>query len=105
MEYVALIIICSAGTPQINCQVGAPERLYYIAAPERSYGLAGCMRYGMMYAAESGLVSEGQVVKVRCRPHDATTTTRADLPGENPALQVGKSVAPIHPGKDDDAHK
>lgn len=41
--------------------------MLFIVAPEHPHDLSGCMRHGMLYAAESHLVTAGMYPKVFCR--------------------------------------
>ena len=45
---------------------GEATSVAWVVAPEHPSSIAGCMRHGMLYAAESHLVSEGSYAKVFC---------------------------------------
>lgn len=59
-----LILICSLSLSHAECQKSTAlhEIRTEIAVPD----LVGCMRQGVLYAAESGLVTKGTFPKVYC---------------------------------------
>ena len=63
MRYVATVLVCLAGQP---CDQESAVDVFKV--PGLANGLAFCMMRGQAYAAQSGRVGEGEVVKVRCRP-------------------------------------
>ena len=62
MTFEAVVLICLASSPPRRCQPRVT-----LHPPEIHEGLPACMRYGMMFAAESGLLRPGETIKVRCR--------------------------------------
>lgn len=59
-----LILVCALSLTAPECQrnTALHEIRTEIAVPD----LAGCMRHGMLFAAESGLVTPGTFPKVYC---------------------------------------
>lgn len=64
MLYSVGIAICLLATPVPECQ--KDNSVIWIGAPEHQSSLSGCMRHGVLYAAESRLVTEGLYAKVFC---------------------------------------
>ena len=64
MLYTVAIAVCLSATPIQNC--GEVNSVAWVVAPEHPTSMAGCMRHGMLYAAESRLVTEGSYAKVFC---------------------------------------
>jgi hypothetical protein len=78
MLYTVAIAVCLSATPVHKCQ--RLTSVVWIIAPERPASIAGCMRHGMLYAAESHLVDEGSYAKVFCSTRSAPgrNTAQAD---------------------------
>ncbi len=64
MLYTVAIAVCLSATPMQNC--GETTSVAWIVAPEHPGSIVGCMRHGMLYAAESHLVSNGSYAKIFC---------------------------------------
>jgi hypothetical protein len=64
MFYTVAIAVCLLTTPVHQCQQA--NAVSWIVAPERPPSISGCMRHGMLYAAESHLVREDSYAKVFC---------------------------------------
>lgn len=64
MLYTVAIAVCLSATPIPKCSEGTS--VAWVVAPERPASLAGCMRHGVLYAAESHLVTVGSYAKVFC---------------------------------------
>jgi len=74
MLYSAFVAVCLASTPVQDCN--KDTALNWMVAPG-SYNLSYCMVHGQQFAATSGIVRDGDIVKVYCRPQ-ATTERPAD---------------------------
>lgn len=77
MLYTVAIAVCLSATPVPQCQ--QPTAVSWIIAPEHPASLSGCMRHGMLYAAESNLVSKGSYAKVFCKSGQTAGNTAASL--------------------------
>jgi hypothetical protein len=64
MLYTVAIAVCLSATPIQSC--GEVNSVAWVVAPEHPNSMVGCMRHGMLYAAESRLVTEGSYAKVFC---------------------------------------
>ena len=64
MLYTVAIAVCLSATPMPNCSEATS--VAWIVAPERPASMIGCMRHGLLYAAESHLITEGSYGKVFC---------------------------------------
>jgi hypothetical protein len=64
MLYTVAVAICLSATPVQKCH--QPTAVTWIVAPEHPSSIAGCIRHGMLYAAESHLVTSGSYAKVFC---------------------------------------
>ena len=64
MLYTVAIAVCLSATPVPECS--EINSVAWIVAPEHPASIAGCMRHGMLYAAESHLITEGSYAKVFC---------------------------------------
>jgi hypothetical protein len=76
-----LVLVCAAAVAAPDCQLDTAIHKFYVPGPQA--GLAGCLREGMMYAAQSGLVGEDSYPKVVCVPPEAPRTRvseREELP-------------------------
>jgi hypothetical protein len=62
-----LILVCALGVSAPDCQKGSSIAQFYAPDPQES--LSGCMRHGMLYAAQSRLVTPGTYSKIVCVPH------------------------------------
>ena len=77
MLFTVAIAVCLSGMPITECQ--QPTAVSWIVAPEHPTSIAGCMRHGMLYAAESHLVTEGSYAKVFCSPGERAGRSTALL--------------------------
>ena len=77
MLYTVAIAVCLLGTPVPACQ--QPTAVSWIVAPDHPNTLTGCMRHGMLFAAESHLVTEGSYAKVFCSSGSAPGKSTAML--------------------------
>jgi hypothetical protein len=71
-----LVLVCALGVAAPDCQ---PETsIDNFHAPGSQADFAGCLREGMLYAATSGLVTEGTYPKIVCvaRPKVLTADRR-----------------------------
>jgi hypothetical protein len=64
MFYTVAIAVCLLATPVHQCQKATA--VSWIVAPEEPASVSGCMRHGMLYAAESRLVARDSYAKVFC---------------------------------------
>jgi hypothetical protein len=64
MLYTVAIAVCLSATPMQNCSEATS--VAWIVAPEHPGSMVGCIRHGMLYAAESNLVSDGSYAKIFC---------------------------------------
>ena len=64
MLYTVAIAVCLSATPIQKC--GEINSVAWVVAPDHPTSIAGCMRHGMLYAAESHLVTAGSYAKVFC---------------------------------------
>jgi hypothetical protein len=60
-----LILVCATAMSAPDCQKTTAIDTFY-APPAESESLAGCFRQGMMFAAQSNLVHEGNYAKIVC---------------------------------------
>ncbi|MFD1694857.1 hypothetical protein [Roseibium aestuarii] len=67
MLYTAYLAVCLASTPIQQCN--RDTAINWMVAPGR-HPLAFCMINAQRYAATSGVVHEGEVVKVFCKAPD-----------------------------------
>jgi hypothetical protein len=71
MFYTVAIAVCLLTTPVHQCQQA--NAVSWIVAPERPPSISGCMRHGMLYAAESRLVAQDSYAKVFCSVRTAAS--------------------------------
>jgi hypothetical protein len=64
MLYTVAIAVCLSATPVQKCSEGTS--VAWVVAPEHPESIGACMRHGMLYAAESHLVTGGSYAKVFC---------------------------------------
>ena len=64
MLYTVAIAVCLSATPVQTCSEGTS--VAWVVAPDHPASIDGCMRHGMLYAAESHLVTVGSYAKVFC---------------------------------------
>jgi len=64
MLYTVAIAVCLSATPIQTCSEGTS--VAWVVAPEHPESIGACLRHGMLYAAESHLVSQGSYAKVFC---------------------------------------
>ena len=67
-----LILVCALSVAAPDCQVETSVHNFY--APDAQADLAGCMREGLMYAAQSGMVSADTYPKIVCIPPGSRRT-------------------------------
>jgi len=66
-----LILVCAAALSQAECRNDTALHVFH--APPVEGGLVNCMREGMLYAANSRLVTPGTYMKIACRAPGART--------------------------------
>jgi hypothetical protein len=73
-----LILVCAVTFAAPDCQAETSVYSFHVPGPHSD--LAGCLREGLMYAAQSGLMPAGTYPKVVCIPPEArrTRVTEAD---------------------------
>ena len=62
-----LILVCALSVPASDCRNENAEHVLRAPAMANAAAPATCMREGMLYAAQSGLVGAETYVKVVCR--------------------------------------
>jgi hypothetical protein len=67
MLYTAYVAVCLASTPVQDCN--RDSALNWMAAPGM-HRLSYCMIRGEQFAATSGIVKDGDIVKVFCKAPD-----------------------------------
>jgi hypothetical protein len=67
-----LVLVCALTVAAPDCQAEASVHAFYAPAPQLDF--VGCLREGMMYAAQSGLVAAGTYSKIVCIPPEARRT-------------------------------
>lgn len=67
MLYTAYLAVCLASVPVQDCN--RDTALNWMVAPGQ-HTLSYCMVRGQQYAASSGVVHEGEIVKVYCKAPD-----------------------------------
>ncbi|POF34666.1 hypothetical protein [Roseibium marinum] len=67
MLYTAYVAVCLASTPVQDCN--RDSALNWMVAPGM-YHLSYCMVRGQQFAATSGIVKDGDIVKVYCKAPD-----------------------------------
>jgi hypothetical protein len=77
MFYTVAIAVCLLTTPVHQCQQATA--VSWIVAPEHPPSMGGCMRHGMLYAAESHLVTQGSYAKVFCSTRTTAGKSAAQL--------------------------
>jgi hypothetical protein len=60
-----LILVCALSLSPPDCQRATAQHIFY--AMPNSTGMAGCLRDGLFYAAQSRLVGPGSYTKIFCR--------------------------------------
>ena len=71
MLYTAYVAVCLASVPVQNCN--RDTALNWMVAPGH-YQLSYCMVRGQQFAATSGVVKDGEIVKVYCKAPDQFRT-------------------------------
>jgi hypothetical protein len=64
-----LVLVCLASVAAADCQ--AKTAVASVYAPNPASGYSACMRTGMLYAAQSRLVTAGTYPKIMCVPPHA----------------------------------
>ena len=77
MLYTVAIAVCLSATPIQTCREATS--VAWVVAPEHPASIFGCMRHGMLYAAESHLVTEGSYAKVFCSSRATAGKSTASL--------------------------
>ena len=72
MLYTAYVAVCLASVQVQDCN--RETALDWMVAPGQ-YSLSYCMVHGQQYAATSGVVHDGEIVKVYCKAPDRFKTT------------------------------
>ncbi|MBN9673824.1 hypothetical protein [Roseibium aggregatum] len=72
MLYTAYVAVCLASTPVQDCNRNTAHD--WMVAPGKVQSLSYCMVRGQQYAATSGIVKEGDIVKVYCKAPDQFRT-------------------------------
>jgi hypothetical protein len=67
-----LILVCALATAAPDCQKDSAIHVFY--APPSPDSSAGCLRQGLLFAAQSRLVKPGTYAKVGCRYGRPVTT-------------------------------
>lgn len=62
----ALVLVCALAVSAPECRPETALRSFY--APGSATDIAGCLREGMLFAAESELVVAGSYPKIVCNP-------------------------------------
>jgi hypothetical protein len=63
-----LILVCAITVAAPDCQKDTAIDIFYAPPPaDESLSFSGCARQGMLYAAESRLVRQGNYAKVVCQ--------------------------------------
>ncbi|MBD8893511.1 hypothetical protein [Roseibium litorale] len=71
MLFTAYLAVCLSNVAVKDCT--RDTALNWMVAPGNSQTLAFCMSHGEKYAATSGVVHEGEYVKVYCKAPDQFT--------------------------------
>jgi hypothetical protein len=71
MLYTAYVAVCLASTPVQDCT--RDSAVNWMVAPGH-YQLSYCMVHGQQFAASSGIVKNGDTVKVYCKADDQFRT-------------------------------
>jgi hypothetical protein len=67
-----LVLVCALGVAASDCQPETSVDTFHGPGPQAN--LAGCMREGLLFAAQSGLVVKGTYPKIACIPPEARRT-------------------------------
>ena len=59
-----LVLVCAMSVSAPDCERSTAIHSFY--APDPQPNLIGCLREGMMFAAQSGLIEQGTYSKVFC---------------------------------------
>jgi hypothetical protein len=60
-----LILVCVLSVAAPDCQKATAQHIFH--APPSEGSMVGCMREGLMYAAQSRLLRPGSYAKIFCR--------------------------------------
>ncbi|MBD8893510.1 hypothetical protein [Roseibium litorale] len=71
MLFTAYLAVCLSNVAIKDCN--KDTALNWMVAPGENRGLAYCMTHGQRYAATSGVVHEGEYVKIYCKAPDQFT--------------------------------
>ena len=63
---MAIIAVCAAAVGTANCD--QRTAIEWVPLPDRCVSIVECQQYGQAVAAAAGLVKEGEILKVFCRP-------------------------------------
>ena len=64
--WVAIIAVCAAAVGIANCD--QKTAVVWAPLPERCTSPVQCQQYGQAVAAATGLVKDGEILKIFCRP-------------------------------------
>jgi hypothetical protein len=67
----ALVLVCAMAVAAADCQPETSVRSLYVPDPQPN--VTGCLRDGMLYAAQSGVVVAGTYPKIVCTPQTQVT--------------------------------
>jgi hypothetical protein len=59
-----LILVCAVSLAAADCQKATAQHVFY--APPSDASMVSCAREGLMYAAQSNLVTPGNYAKIYC---------------------------------------
>jgi hypothetical protein len=59
-----LILVCAISVAAADCQKATAQHVFY--APPNDGSMVDCAREGLMYAAQSNLVTPGNYAKIYC---------------------------------------
>ena len=71
-----LVLVCALGVSAHDCRVETAVHKFHVPIAQRDAGV--CLREGLMYAVQSGLVPEGTYPKVICGPPRRIARRRTD---------------------------
>ena len=93
LTFVPIILICAADVAPQNCSEAVSiVKLVAPTTDENVGGLAGCTRFGMLYAASSHLVTAGTYPKIICAPPERVGHYSSNVE-ELTAVQPDRGIA------------
>jgi hypothetical protein len=63
--WVAIVAVCAAAVGIANCD--QKTAIVWAPLPQHCASLVECQQYGQVVAADSGLVKDGEILKIFCR--------------------------------------